>query len=109
MLVGIPGAAAALAYSTGAAECRTVNGDAYATRAHESADRLVDGAGLRAVPRDHAEHVDGVRVARAGAEAGADVRPVAGVAAKHDQNLGPVATSPRLAIVAPLRACRVQH
>jgi hypothetical protein len=59
-----------------------------------TAHRLVDGRGLRRVPRDHAEHLAGLRLAEAGAAAGANVRTVADVAAGHHQGMGGGSAAP---------------
>src|SRR2546426_12516147 len=94
MLVGEEARCVALRnYSAGAANCRTVNRDACADRTQRSAERLVDGRGLRAMPRDREEHLDGLRLEGTGPDPRTDVWPVASVASKNDQGLGSIPTS----------------
>ncbi|MFI1995706.1 hypothetical protein [Actinoplanes sp. NPDC020271] len=45
-----------------AAFMRKLDGDAYADGSREASHRLVDGCRVRSVPRDHAQHVGGLRV-----------------------------------------------
>lgn len=80
-------------YSAGAAPSRTLSGDDSRDRSILAARRLVDSDGVRRIPRNHAGHLDGVRVPGAGASTRADVRSLPGVEAADDHELGGV-TSP---------------
>jgi hypothetical protein len=82
-------------YSVDAAFCRTLNTDDTLGRPQRTAHRLVDRAGLRNLPRDHAQHLDGLRVAGSGTATRAHVRPLAGLASPDREGVGRVSPASR--------------
>jgi hypothetical protein len=82
-------------YSIGAANSRILYSDDSHDRSSLTAHRLVDGNGVRRVPRDHARHLDGVRLPGAGSSARANVRSLPCVATEDDQSLGRVTPASR--------------
>ncbi len=81
-------------YSSRAAACRMLQGDAYHEVNLGTAHRLVDSRGLRALPRHHTKHLDCLRRQTAGAWPRPDVRPVPRLATGHRPELGHVPATP---------------